>query len=181
MSDLKEGFDALRVRIEAMQQEMKEAAEKMVAEGTKAIFEEYGDIVWGFGWVQYTPWFNDGDACVFGMHDLSVFGREDLEDAPSPEEDDGYQFDEWLSENDYWYGGTDSFNYYRGKSTPTIGYGKDEKPNPDADQRYIDAKNACLAVYKTLEYNDFSKEIFGDHVKLLFTKKGVQVEEYSHD
>lgn len=31
------------------------------------IFDRYPDLK-SFGWAQYTPYFNDGDECVFGVH-----------------------------------------------------------------------------------------------------------------
>lgn len=42
----------------------------------KAYLKEYFDNhpdVYGIKWTQYTPHFNDGDACVFGLHTVSAF------------------------------------------------------------------------------------------------------------
>jgi hypothetical protein len=38
----------------------------------KLIFEEYQDVE-RIVWVQYTPYFNDGDPCVFGYRSLDVY------------------------------------------------------------------------------------------------------------
>lgn len=57
--------------LKALQTELKN---KMKTEGASAIatainevFEKHPEIK-AIGWQQYTPYFNDGDACVFGMH-----------------------------------------------------------------------------------------------------------------
>ena len=38
----------------------------------KAVFAEYPNVT-RLTWRQYTPYFNDGDPCVFSVHDLEVF------------------------------------------------------------------------------------------------------------
>lgn len=52
---------------------------KIQAEGGKAVsafLKEYFDKrpdVYGIKWTQYTPHFNDGDACVFSLHSIYTF------------------------------------------------------------------------------------------------------------
>src|SRR4051794_30400356 len=73
--DLSE-LEALQQQVVDARNQMREKAKALVSEGTKAIFEEYGDIVESFGWTQYTPYFNDGDECVFGVHDLKIMAAD---------------------------------------------------------------------------------------------------------
>ena len=62
--------------------------EKIKAEGEKAVkaflaeyFEKRPDV-YGIKWTQYTPYFNDGDACVFGLGSVSVFPtKKEFEDS----------------------------------------------------------------------------------------------------
>jgi len=58
----------------------KEAALSALKEGAEAIFAAYPELV-SFSWEQYTPYFNDGDECIFGVEyhypDLD-FGRKKL-------------------------------------------------------------------------------------------------------
>lgn len=42
-------------------------AKDALSEGAKAIFEEYPKLT-GFRWTQYTPYFNDGEACEFSVN-----------------------------------------------------------------------------------------------------------------
>jgi len=53
---------------EKVKERMREAAQKELIpalnEATKLVFEKYPKME-KIGWVQYTPYFNDGDPCVF--------------------------------------------------------------------------------------------------------------------
>lgn len=174
----------LNDRVNAMRAEMRESAKEAIAEGTKVIFAEYGDLVAQFGWTQYTPYFNDGDPCEFGMGELSLIAIEDLEDLRAETEydlDDQYERQCAFADNDWNYGGSPSFSTYRGKVSKMVGW--PEAPNADFDQRYADAYEACRAVYNICgsDGQKIAKDIFGDHVTVTFTSEGVDVEEYEHE
>lgn len=153
----------LRAQVEEARRQMKDAAQNVVKDGTAEIFENYGDIVHSFGWRQYTPYFNDGDACEFSMHELFVIAHADLETAEHGEESD------WL------YEGSPAFQEYSysGDVSRVVG--------ELADERYIEAKQACQSIYDALATNDLAKDVFGDHVKVIFTPEGVDVEDYHHE
>jgi hypothetical protein len=57
----------------------------------RAVFEKFPELGL-FGWRQYTPHFNDGDACVFGVHGAIA--------APAAALDDG-ELDEWYDHEFY--------------------------------------------------------------------------------
>ena len=50
----------------------------------KDFFEKYPEIK-RISWVQYAPYFNDGEACEFSVHNIECFGTESAD----PEDDDG--------------------------------------------------------------------------------------------
>jgi len=164
----------LSEHIKRAQQQMREHAQEMVKDGTKAIFAEYGDIVHSFGWLQYTPYFNDGEPCEFGMHELVVVAHEDLEGL------DEFEAEERRSE--WRYEGSPTFSHY-GSDTKVreTFYGGDT--NPNFDQRYKDAYDACVAIYEALasDGQKLARDVFGDHVEVIFTPQGVDVQEYEHD
>lgn len=57
-----------------------EMEEKMQTE-MKAAFAEFFNThpnVHGFIWTQYTPYFNDGDECIFGVHEISPILSEEI-------------------------------------------------------------------------------------------------------
>lgn len=90
----------VREKIAKARADAREAAKNLFAEGAKTLFEKYPELE-GFTWNQYTPYFNDGDACEFGVNSYSLYtwgGR----DAKSPD-DDEY---EMYEEEEYYYGET---------------------------------------------------------------------------
>jgi hypothetical protein len=46
--------------------ELQKDAKKLFVEAAKELFDKYQELD-SFGWVQYTPYFNDGDECIFGI------------------------------------------------------------------------------------------------------------------
>lgn len=58
-------------------------------------FEEQPDL-YGIGWTQYTPYFNDGEECVFSLSCIGFFfTKEEFES----EEDSIYEFDTYSIED----------------------------------------------------------------------------------
>lgn len=107
-------------------------------------------------WTQYTPHFNDGDECIFGVNDMFftlTTDNTDLADLSYEDEDDScYGASFWSADK---------------KEVDLI-----------AEQRQ------AFAQFKK-EINTLPDEIFknsfGDHVKVIATKNGFDVEEYEHD
>src|SRR5689334_3768923 len=62
-----ETFQATKDKIAAMQAEAKQAAQAAFQEGTAKLFELFPAME-SFGWTQYTPYFNDGEECVFSAN-----------------------------------------------------------------------------------------------------------------
>lgn len=61
-------FDEFKARMEETQREMQEYGKKVFKEESAALFADNPDLV-SYRWTQYTPYFNDGDECVFSVHD----------------------------------------------------------------------------------------------------------------
>jgi hypothetical protein len=171
-------------QVTAMREQMRAAAKEALADGTKAIFAEYGDLIHQFGWIQYTPFFADGDPCEFGMHELNVIAKEDLaplrEEYEIDPEDEGYELYNAMREQEWTYGGSPAFGY-GGKSSKTVGY--PEKPNPNYDERYAAAYDACMTIYEicAADGQQIALDTFGDHCEVIFTPEGVDVQEYEHE
>ena len=78
---------SLLSRIAAAQEELEKArrksereGEKFFKEAVKEIFKEFPKLK-SFSWNQYTPHWNDGDACTFGCHiDGMIVNDEESED-----------------------------------------------------------------------------------------------------
>lgn len=67
----------------------KEYDENIAKQGEAAVkeyltewFDKHPDV-YGIIWSQYTPYFNDGDECIFHMNDIRGFSTEELFDDAS--------------------------------------------------------------------------------------------------
>jgi hypothetical protein len=121
----------------------------------KEFFETNPDID-QITWVQYTPHFNDGDACEFGVDDkyfTLAKDKVDLGNIDYPDEDD----------NCY---GTYCWDRDSTKTDPIDNYRK--------------AVSSFDKQISTLPEEIFLNS-FGDHVKVIATKSGFDVQEYEHD
>ncbi|WP_433259214.1 hypothetical protein ACQPYK_49485 (plasmid) [Streptosporangium sp. CA-135522] len=128
--------------------------------------------VQAFGWQQCTPYFNDGDECIFSAGSLWI--RTDAD--PAPEAGDEW---DWRR------------NHLVGNHHPTLG----ERPRvwdsvtrvhtqlsytgPDED-RY----DRCLALSNAISsgYSDnVLLDAFGDHAEITITRDGITVDTYDHE
>lgn len=147
MQEMIEQFNSIKAK-------MKADGEQLVGAYIKELMAEHPKIA-AVKWTQYTPYFNDGDPCVFGVNeaDFRFVGAEpkDGEDNDSSEEDD----DEagWFSS---W--------------SPPYGF----KGTAEAFQK---------AIGKVPD--EMMLAAFGDHVRVTVTRDGdgvsVEVDEYEHD
>lgn len=180
MTDVAE-FSALLDRKAELEAQIKAEATDVFAAASKEIFEKYGDKVGLFKWTQYTPYFNDGEPCEFGKHDVWIFTPEDAEN-------DDLRYEEG---SEAFYGDNVNKILYKknGGDWVTAGHwiGKERLEreytpfeNPDFDPEYGEAYTAIHDLCKLID-EDTALALFGDHVEVCVTKQGVEVEEYSHD
>lgn len=125
--------------------------------------EKYPEIK-RLSWTQYTPYFNDGEPCVFSVGDL--FGFLDIEDECDYE--GSLPIYDWYfnEEKDYQKKFMDQMREM---------FGSVEKVKELSN----DFKSLQKAFNKIPE--DIMEQIFGDHAKIIVTKDGLDVEEYDHD
>lgn len=146
-AEIKAKSAALQSQIAALRVEAAALVKPMLSE-----FIKQNPEVKAVKWTQYTPYFNDGDACTFCVNDPYFF-FEGVEDN-NPEEDDG--FDAWSMSS--------------------------EKYGPPADAVSAKTKKACAELAAELcGISDALEQLFGDHVQVIVTASGVTVDEYDHD
>ncbi len=133
---------------------------KLGSDTGKAVAEFLGEnIPPGFRleWMQYTPYFNDGDACVFSVHtpDLcrfveSAVNEEDADDEEDEEDED---------------------------SDDSIGLGSvDAYDNPDSNWSIAAIEGLTREALQSLSvtWDDLPEEVleaaFGDHAKIVIRK-----------
>lgn len=114
----------------------------------------------GFRWTQYTPYFMDGDACIFGVMDLNVMVKKDH---PALQEDVAVQ--SYMESDD------DSIVVI--ESHPEWGHG--------------DLSSASSRLYKVVHeidldaHKDVLEHLFGDHAMIEVTRSGYTINEWEHD
>lgn len=115
-----------------------------------------------FSWNQYTPYFNDGDTCVFSANtDYLKINGEYADDS------------DWISESTVTAWGT--YNRETKKYE-----GRVETPNESYDAE-LDKVTQEIKDFLCLFDDDFYIRKFGDHSEITVTKEGIEVEEYEHD
>lgn len=121
------------------------------------------DTITEFGWRQYTPYFNDGEPCVFRVGECWVRTTTDAATVDAA---------------DLWIGRYD---------TDHPGLGQLER-TADGNSRYQGVDEAryqrAMALATALEdgaFNDVLLETFGDHASVTVRRDGITVDYYEHD
>lgn len=104
-------------------------------------------------WIQYTPYFMDGDTCEFSIHDIIVSNTEEAL-ATYPGDDCG--------DDSIWADSADDV---------------EKEYVPNAIHRKL-LKNFSALINKS---GDLIQEVFGDHVRVIGTKTGFKVQSYEHE
>jgi hypothetical protein len=121
----------------------------------------------GVVWEQYTPYFNDGDPCEFGIHEVRLL----LDDDSVADED--YQR------------GVSTYALYQ--KLDYVGTWPNREPDYDsAIWTELKSGNAreiyqALRTLNTSAWYEVAKANFGDHTEVTATKAGFDVEFYEHD
>jgi hypothetical protein len=83
-------IEAFKEKIETLRKELQGEMSKALTEGFGELWAKYPNLQ-SIGWRQYSPYFNDGDECVFSAHvdsySLYVNGK-DLDGYDGDEEDE---------------------------------------------------------------------------------------------
>lgn len=151
----------------ALNREIAENGKKLFKEASDEIFAAHPTLV-SFAWTQYAPYFNDGEPCEFSANTSYIYLKtseviESVDGSVEDEEDDEDEDDE-----------TDFSKY-----AYTEGPYNNKTVMANLNTRQLAGK----AVLEFLENfgDDDLKIMFGDDGKVIVSRKGVEVEEYSHD
>lgn len=120
------------------------------------------EFVTEFGWTQYTPYFNDGEPCIFGVNTPWVRTTEDSDASAS------YELD------------VDSSHPTLGNRVYREGRFYDIDRSPERTATYERCK-AFAAAIEGGAFEDVFLEAFGDHAEVTVRRDGITVEFYSHD
>ena len=143
-------------QIEAAREKYRTMVSKMgkeaVTEALEGLFEKYPDLI-GVRWTQYTPYFNDGDACEFSIYSAAV----KVKDVDEGGDWDNGFFGPW------------ELGYY--DATKSI----EGSESLQEVLREFESRLSSGAHYVILN------EKFGDPAEVTATQDGFSVEYYEHD
>ena len=134
---------------------------------TKAFFKDNHQVT-AFVWTQYTPYFNDGEECTFGVNDpyFSNAEGEDLEDITRWGEYDGEKDDIWSEE-----------------SWALLEYTNNQvlRDKLSLTQEQAAAIKRFSKMIQSDDMEPVMRAMFDDHVRVIATREGFDVEEHDHD
>lgn len=117
-----------------------------------------------FGWQQYTPYFNDGEPCVFGAGGVWIRTTDDSEDTPR---------------------GELNINHHHRTLSPYRWNDNAGRYDHVGMTPYNTARwERCKALADAIEsgaFDDVLLEAFGDHADITVEKTAITVERYEHD
>lgn len=170
--------------IEKLKSKVMKDSQLLFKQSIKDIFKKHKKLV-SFSWTQYTPYWNDGDECLFSAHTdyLYINGSDDCESFSELE-----QFHTDCLDKDKSIKKLTMDNIKLAKK-------KDQKWQIESNERRIEEiqKADFEEVKWKYEFlkdvsnllNNFSQEalleMFSDHVKVTITKDGIETENYEHD
>lgn len=179
-------------QIRILKEEVTGLQSKVLNDEAAKIFKDCPRLM-AVTWTQYTPYFNDGSPCEFDVNtphfavDVSVdqtakLTPEMIENAQN-EEDSGSQ--DVLILNDWSMGNfgpdrDENKDFWRDYYKETY-----ERVTGNIGVQELESIISMLTEFgKKIEHDDLEETLydrFGDHVQVLLTRSGFEVEEYDHD
>lgn len=161
MSTIQEEFDKLIAEQSELAKRFQAKAQELFKQTTKEFFDK-NPAVTAIVWTQYTPFFNDGDTCEFSVNEPYFTNVKDLDDLSHWGEYEGEDENEW-SESHY------GFDYERTHKNKIF---------EGVDKAMIDKFSSLI---QSSDMESVMKAMFDDHVRVIATRDGFDVEEHDHD
>ncbi len=139
---------------------IKSNGKELLQQEFKVFFEAVPEVL-TVKWRQYTPYFSDGDPCYFSAHEFCV----QLEKIKDEENSYGDYEDGYLSSYDF-------------KKDASWQDDIVKNMDPLLKEKIIVALDT---LHENAHDNDLLEAVFGDHVTILATREGFDVEGYEHD
>lgn len=162
--ELEEKIKLLRKKrsdIYSLKKEAYELSNEVFEDWCKNVFTKHPKIN-SFGWNQYTPYFNDGDTCIFSANtEYLMINNEYVDDCE-------------------WVGSTNITNYGTYNRETKLYEGRVEVPNEKYDKELEIAADE-IRNFLSMFDDDFYMEKFGDHTEITVTAEGIEVDDYDHD
>lgn len=148
------GYPALKQQMKELKEQMKKEAQSFFAQEVKGLFDNNPELE-SFAWVQYTPYFNDGEACVF-----------------SARTDEPY-----VNSVDWWGNTLDGDDISDELYTYTGNY---NRVWTEKGQRWQVLNDKVKSFIQNFDNEDLL-DMFGDHCQVIVSREGIEITEYNHD
>jgi hypothetical protein len=158
--------DNIKQKLAALKEDYKKTAEAMFHEGVKELFELHPSLD-SFGFIAYSPYFNDGEECTFSARtDYPYINGHDNSDTSMEK-----HFEPREGDSDIW-----------------DKVGKWKYSNNYKDREWVDGDPVIDAMVKDVKEflssfdDDVWHDLIGNHVIVRISKDGIETEDYSdHD
>lgn len=176
MSTAKEKYQEFKKQYEEARKQLNGQATDAFKEFASDIFAKFPGLE-SFGWTQYTPYFNDGDACEFSVnadYESGLYINGSSEDYGDEDEDDADL--ECSKCGRYLEPGT-GFCPSCGTAVPEPA---EVVPEFGLEEESKARKEIVLMMRNFAD--EILEDIYGDHVKVTIHRNGkADIDEYSHD
>lgn len=169
MSELQNKFEQLINEQKELQKKFQETAQPLFKETMKEFWDKNPGIS-AVVWTQYTPYFNDGETCEFGVND-PVFTNaptDELYNVNPYGEYEGEEENVWAMES---YVLTSDREYYAEERKKALSSG-----GVNVASCSLLSKMICSS-----ELENVMESMFGNHVKVIATRDGFDIEDFDHD
>ena len=177
ISALEEQMNEVNKKFEEFRKITEETSKKVFHEAVSTFFKNFPEV-YAVRWEQYTPYFNDGDTCTFSVGVPCFFSMKDFEDDIK----DDYEYISWARPSDYVYRSAADKNnkYWETYQEQLDKYEALEKElGPRLEEIQKGVKQFSNLFNKIND--DSMLAMFGDHVQITVTSKGIDIDEYEHD
>ena len=157
-----ENLKKLKKELRSKRKELSDASSDLFDSWCKDFFTKNSDVVHSFAWNQYTPYFNDGDTCVFSANtDYIKVNGEYCDELDNIQK---IKITNWGTWN---------------RETKTYD-NRVQMENPNYDER-LDNLVTEIKDFLQLFDDEFYLQKYGDHTEITVTKNGIDVDEFEHD
>jgi hypothetical protein len=223
LKTLKIEHKSLQDQINELNAQMREKSKELMKEAFREFLTKYDEVVENIFWTQYTPYFNDGEACEFSVNDVFILLKDDKEacnhegstlydkDSINNLKEQIVKWEAWEKDpmaeaqkhkefyiKRYNQNPFDPKRSYRGYNTKTeedlMREWKPHYVSKESCQEQLETAELIVSKYPNIQADfkeiksmiggldeDLMKAMFGDHVKVIVSTNGIEVEEYDHD
>lgn len=206
LEPLIERFKQFNAQIEAAHAQMKSDSQALIFEASRDLFRTAPEIDRVY-WTQYTPYFNDGSPCSFGVNDIYFVldGEEDEGESSYLYTQDDYDraLENLEQVRQYVVDPTTWFEAYKRKNKIsdnaklewhrpwpyTVERAQEELAKIELQRALYTLEDAerinksfeafCNAI--SLIPDHIMETVYGDHVKVTITRTGTETDHYDHD